>query len=111
MVLPSPTSLVFTSLHPREGIYCLNPEIAEKAFQPDRSAAQPWRAASHFYRNKINTPRVSSFQTGKPRPQGFREAGLACGPHPTDAEWRAPTWNKMGTPLVSGGGGGLDLSS
>lgn len=62
---PPLKSPVFIPLHPREGIYCLNPEMSRKTFLPDMSSAWPQRAASCFYRNKINIPRGPLLPDGK----------------------------------------------
>lgn len=63
---PPPKSPVFVPLHPREGIYCLDPETPRKTFLPVISTAWPQRPASRFYRNKINTLRGPLLPVGKP---------------------------------------------
>lgn len=106
-----PHELVFTSLHPREGIYCLNPEIAGKAFQPDRSSARPRRAAPTL-------TEIKQMSRKGLLPDGKASLGASGGQGrhtdiwpapvlPGDTDWRAPSWNKVGTPFVSGSSLGL----
>lgn len=114
--IPHPKSPAFIPLHPREGIYCLNPEIPRKTFRPAMSSAEPWGTAFHFDRNKINTLRGPRLQMGKPAlgPWGLGGGAGVCAAglspsHGAGAAWREDTWHKMGTPLNSESG--LDLAS